>query len=186
MAKSEENPFAFDAKRQDPYNPYAAPQSVTEPSTESGPELADRMARFAGALVDGLTMIPVYVVVFMLAFRAGVDGGLVENEILNQFVMGIIGLVLGAVAYLVINGYLLAKRGQTVGKLVVGTRIVDSKTNQILPLGPLFLKRYLYIQLIALIPFVGGLIGLLDALLIFRENRRCLHDDFAGTKVIKV
>ena len=34
------------------------------------------------------------------------------------------------------------------------------------------------------LPLVGGFIGLIDALLIFREEKNCLHDDLAGTRVI--
>ena len=36
------------------------------------------------------------------------------------------------------------------------------------------------------IPFIGGIIGLVDALMIFGEEHRCLHDHIAGTKVISV
>jgi hypothetical protein len=42
------------------------------------------------------------------------------------------------------------------------------------------------IQVLSLIPVAGNSIPMIDALMIFRENRHCLHDDFAGTKVIKV
>jgi hypothetical protein len=39
-------------------------------------------------------------------------------------------------------------------------------------------------QAIAMIPYVGNVIALIDVLMIFRTSRKCLHDDIAGTKVI--
>ena len=37
---------------------------------------------------------------------------------------------------------------------------------------------------ISIIPVIGSLVGLIDALLIFRDNRRCLHDNIADTMVV--
>jgi uncharacterized RDD family membrane protein YckC len=34
------------------------------------------------------------------------------------------------------------------------------------------------------IPFIGKVIGLVDAVMIFGDQRRCLHDQLAGTKVV--
>ena len=84
------------------------------------------------------------------------------------------------------NGYLLAKRGQTIGKVIVGTRIVDVADGRVPKLVRSLGVRYGTIWLVSLIPFVGGLLSLLDALVIFRRDRRCLHDLSAGTKVVKV
>jgi uncharacterized RDD family membrane protein YckC len=36
------------------------------------------------------------------------------------------------------------------------------------------------------IPVVNFILPLLDALFIFREDRRCIHDLIAGTKVIQL
>ena len=97
-----------------------------------------------------------------------------------------IGIFLGSLWYLIVNGYLLSTKGQTVGKLVAGTRIVNAETNELVPLWPLFFKRWISIQLLAAIPVIGNFVALVDVLMIFRKNRKCLHDDLAGTKVIKV
>ena len=91
--------------------------------------------------------------------------------------------IIGWVVFLIINGYLLYKRGQTVGKALVGTKIVDLNGN-IPNFGKLLLLRYFVFGLIAQIPFIGGLFGLADVLFIFGEDRRCLHDYLAGTVVI--
>jgi hypothetical protein len=35
-----------------------------------------------------------------------------------------------------------------------------------------------------MIPGIGNLFSFADALLIFRSNRKCAHDEFAATKVV--
>ena len=39
-------------------------------------------------------------------------------------------------------------------------------------------------MLVAQIPYIGAFLILADVLCIFREDRRCLHDHLAGTRVI--
>ncbi len=51
-------------------------------------------------------------------------------------------------------------------------------------LGRLVFLRYGGPGLIGQIPFLGSLFSLLDALFIFSEERRCIHDHFADTKVV--
>ena len=46
--------------------------------------------------------------------------------------------------------------------------------------------RYFPLAVIAQIPFAGGIFSLIDCLFIFREDRRCIHDLIAGTKVVDV
>ena len=45
--------------------------------------------------------------------------------------------------------------------------------------------RYFANSVLALIPVVGWLYALLDVLMIFRESRKCLHDNIADTIVVK-
>ena len=44
--------------------------------------------------------------------------------------------------------------------------------------------RYVLVMLVQAIPMIGQLLGLIDALFIFRGDRRCVHDLIAGTKVV--
>ncbi|MEJ2647427.1 MAG: RDD family protein, partial [Sedimentisphaerales bacterium] len=74
-------------------------------------------------------------------------------------------------------------RGQTIGKALLSTKIVDLKGN-IPNFGKIILLRYFLFGLLAQIPFIGGLFNLADALFIFGPERRCMHDYFAGTVVI--
>ena len=50
----------------------------------------------------------------------------------------------------------------------------------------LVVKRYGFVTLISLIPFVGTILTWGDILIIFRKDRRCLHDLVAGTQVLSV
>ena len=87
--------------------------------------------------------------------------------------------------FLILNGYLLFKRGQTIGKVVVKTRIVDLNGN-IPSFGKLIVLRYLIFALVSsLIPIIGPFVGL-EVFLIFFKERRCLHDYIAGTRVVDV
>lgn len=184
MSSRGDNPFGHD-----PFNPYAAPESM-DPSKEVTGEdqLATLSARFAGAFLDGLIVAPVLLGFgfYYGASRAGQGLPPQPQNIQEELVLSGISIAIFIVWYLIVNGYLLATRGQTVGKLAAGTRIVDFRTGELVPLLPLFLKRNLVLQFIALIPMAGRLINLIGILLIFRSSRRCLHDEIAGTKVINV
>jgi uncharacterized RDD family membrane protein YckC len=83
-----------------------------------------------------------------------------------------------------INSYFWATRGQSIGKMALGIRIVHLDGQQA-TLGRIVGLRILPMQLIGWIPFIGGVMSLVDILFIFRANRRCLHDEIARTKVVR-
>lgn len=88
------------------------------------------------------------------------------------------------VAFVLIHGSWLAKYGQTVGKRAVGIRIVNVSDDRVPKLSTLLGRRYGLIWLASLIPVIGTLVSVVDDLLVFRNDRRCLHDLIAGTKVV--
>ena len=45
--------------------------------------------------------------------------------------------------------------------------------------------RYFASSLLDLVPVVGWIYALVDALLIFRDSRKCLHDNIADTIVVR-
>lgn len=91
--------------------------------------------------------------------------------------------ILGIGIFLAINGYFLAKQGQTIGKIAVKTRIVDLNGN-ICPFAKMFVLRYVVLWAIHTIPIIGNIVGLVDVLFIFGKEKRCIHDYIAGTKVV--
>ncbi len=156
---------------------------------ESGPyakrwfgmdDLASRWARLGAALIDVIIMmaisVPIGVVVGVVDFSDMDASPSVGDQLLSSLI--------SVALYLVVNGYLLAKNGQTVGKLALSIKIVRSNREKA-TFGRLLGLRYVPVWILTSIPMVGGLIGLLDILLIFREEKNCLHDDIADTRVVK-
>lgn len=182
---SSPNPFSDPNQYPSP-NPYASPAFVNDkfPLGASG-QLATRGNRFLGALIDGLIILPISFGAGLVLGIVMVAAGIEPTGIGFNIIAAVAGGVLGAGIFLAVHGYLLATRGQTVGKMIMKTQIV-SDSGELVPLGALILKRYVPLWIVASIPYVGGLICLGDALAIFRENRKCLHDEIAGTKVIQL
>ena len=148
-------------------------------------KLADRSKRFLGSLIDGLLMLIITIPILILTgiLRPALQG---KNPTAGQ---QFFSMLLGLAVFLILNGYLLAKKGQTIGKVVMKTRIVDTKGQRV-PLGYLLFLRYLFLNLFVFLmslvvsAMIASLIGGIDALFIFTEDKRCLHDYIAGTVVI--
>ena len=88
--------------------------------------------------------------------------------------------------FLLLQGKLLAKYGQTIGKLNFNIVIVDRVTREKLPFGKLYLKRYLVFDSFLLFGWLLGLIfRLIDFAFLFRKDRRTIRDLVANTVVIK-
>ena len=169
-------------------NPYASPIggiAEEKPEYTGRPPLATRGERFVASILDTVAFLIVCIPVlvgFYFFFPQFMDENLsAQNELIENIFFSLIGMLV----FLGLHGYLLARRGQTLGKVVFGLQI-RSDDDQLVPFSRLILKRYLIFWLIALIPVIGNLIVLADALAIFRGDRKCLHDDICGTKVIKI
>jgi uncharacterized RDD family membrane protein YckC len=166
------------------YNPYQPPvfdQGALPQPTASG-VLASRVERLGAAIFDGMLS---GVVLIPLQIALGVYDGVLHGR--PQGALAELGWSLGAfVLYLGLHGYLLATAGQTIGKRVVKIRIVNFAGGGTTPFSKILLSRLLPVQALALIPKVGLLVPLIDILLIFGKDLRCLHDRLAGTMVVKV
>lgn len=162
-------------------NPYQPPQTAPlEPQAGTRQTvLASRWARLAAALIDsviaGAASMALVLVVLGYDFKA-----IATMDLAGRLVLA----GLGVATFLVLHGYLLAKNGQTIGKLVLGIRIarLDGSVPEF---APLILKRYLPVWVLAQIPVIGGLLNLVNVLFIFRADKRCVHDLIAGTMVVK-
>ena len=166
-------------------NPYAATQadlSVQRAPDEA--ELAGRWRRLGASIIDGLLMTVVTMVPTLLFF--GGWGKYIEASQSGLSFMFTLGsIVFGFVAYLLINGYFLAKDSQSIGKKILGTKIVRTDGSQA-DFIRIVTRRLLPLYACGLIPKVGPFLGLVDALFIFRQSKKCLHDDIADTVVIRI
>lgn len=84
----------------------------------------------------------------------------------------------------ILNMLMLAMRGQTLGKWLVGVRIVRFQTGA----NPGFISavvlRHFIMAALGSIQYVGLGLLVFDIGCIFREDRRCLHDLIADTMVV--
>lgn len=160
-------------------NRYAPPKSEVQDGDGGGGNLASRGVRLGGAIIDGIIS---WVVMFPIMYYSGFWQSALAGQVDfgQQLMLAMVGLVL----FLLLNGYLLSKRGQTIGKALVGTRIVSVEGEEILPLLKVFGLRYLPMNVVAQVPYVGTLLAFINVLFIFRDDRRCIHDLIAGTKVV--
>jgi hypothetical protein len=69
--------------------------------------------------------------------------------------------------------------------MMTGLRIVDQDDGGNCGFLRTVVLRQFVPGLIAAVPLVGPLFALVDGLCIFGEQRRCLHDRIAGTKVVQ-
>jgi uncharacterized RDD family membrane protein YckC len=163
-------------------NPYAPPTAAVRDvasETVGGHVLAERGTRFFAALIDVVILVAV---MFLIGLVTPFS---VFDPARSGFVTTVaIPYILGMLIFLLVHGWLLATQGQTVGKKLLGIRIVRSDGSRG-SLGRVFGLRYALNGLIASVPIVGTIYGLVDALMIFRDSRRCLHDQLADTIVVK-
>jgi len=166
----------------DEANPYAAPTApIRERRRERGLPLASLGDRFLGAIVDSIFH---FAFLFVGGIFAGGYGVMLGEEDPSDGTLALLAIV-GAIGVpVLIQWGLLWSRSQTIGKIVMKTRIDLADGDG--PAGPGRTIGLRYIPLMIaqlLIPFIG----IIDAVVIFAGQRRqCLHDMVAGTVVRKV
>lgn len=172
-------------------NPYAAPAAVVEDAAaycadDLEARKASRGKRLGAAALDIfislIGLIPlVWGGVSALSSRSGTHDRLSSSSQIDGYLLGF-SVMLGT---LLINAVLLHRCGQTMGKRALNIAIARSDGGRV-GLTRVFLLRAMPISLISMVPFVGKLGWLVDVLMIFRDDRRCLHDLIADTIVVDV
>jgi uncharacterized RDD family membrane protein YckC len=148
-------------------------------------EAATRLSRLGAALLDGLVFAIPGIGLAILVPVALVGGKLAS-------MLAIFGLtLLVLLALLITQIVLLVKHGQTIGKKALGIRMITSD-GEIPSLWRVFFLRWLpfavvaaVVQMVLKVQGIGSIIHLMDVVFIFQPTRRCLHDLFADTHVIK-
>jgi uncharacterized RDD family membrane protein YckC len=179
------NPFADRAPQPkriiETENPYQAPAlAAADDHARSrqpfigriDPRLASRWKRFLGSFLDSFLIVVPFIGLTILA-----ETGAGED------VAVVIGLVASGIVLLV-DTVLISTRGQSLGKMLLGMQIV--RVDYDAPPGFVYgiLMRSWVPALIGSVPFVGSFFQLADALFIFGDEKQCLHDKIAGTKVL--
>jgi uncharacterized RDD family membrane protein YckC len=162
-----------------------SPDDALPPTTdaESG-QLASRSVRLGAALLDTLINGAIFIAVG--SYLAGsFDAAMAWSKTaspLQTFTANMAGFAV----YLLLHGYLLATRGETIGKRLCGIRIVRTDGK------PAGLWRILALRLFPItllsalpLPHLSSVFTWLDCLLIFRASHQCLHDQIADTVVVR-
>jgi uncharacterized RDD family membrane protein YckC len=182
-------------------NPYAAPladdgemfrsQHAGERGLSDGVRrypLASRWHRWAARFVDTFFGV---VCSFGAALAVGVAHGigivrgtpLFENEAQIQ-IASTVAMAIGSLPIAVLQWHLTALRGATIGKRLLGLRVVHAN-GQPVSWQRTVLLREVVPYVVGLIPGVNILL-FLDVLPIFSQERMCLHDMAVDTRVVQV
>lgn len=160
-------------------NIYKAPESQLTSASDEQSELASRISRLLASFIDGLTIA--VVTLPLMYFTGGFDGVSTGQQPPFLYSLGI-GIV-GMVVYFAINWNFLSSAGQTIGKKIMGIKVV-TLDGELPTMGNHFLKRYAVYFLPGQVPVAGQIFSIVNILFIFGPQRRCIHDFAAGTKVV--
>jgi len=168
-------------------NRYSPPKAeLAEPASLTGaPEYAGRGMRLLAVFLDGIIGCLVIFPVFFIFGSASLFGTSDSDpsEAIAHMKRIYADMALGYLVWAVIQGWSLHAFGGTLGKKILGLRIVRTDGSRA-GFVRLFFGRGAVAVVPACIPLLGGLYALVDSLTIFRESRQCLHDQIADTIVV--
>ncbi len=169
--------------------PDGEPPPLEPAAAGADPTLAHPGMRLLAALIDGfvesLCWLPTSQAVIK-SLGGLISAGQVSPQDLVEVLSNSMARSIPYLAGLIlVQATLLSLRGQTIGKIFTGLRIVRAKNGA--PAGFLhaFLLRGFLPRCLRHVPIIGLLFWFVDNCFIFRTDRRCIHDLMAGTKVIK-
>ena len=156
--------------------------------------LASRGDRFLAQLLDNVIglacILPGALMIAFAAVRAGFNykfgDGIEGLAAVAGIGAGVTVLGIAALTLFFVQLWMLVTRGQTIGKRVLGVRIVTVDDGSNPGFIKIFLLRLILPALLGAVPYLGMFFTLTDYFFIFRDDRRCIHDILAGTKVVKV
>jgi uncharacterized RDD family membrane protein YckC len=164
-------------------NPYAPPRAAVSDIADpaAGLELAGRGTRLVATILDSIIfMVAVYVPLFVFGGDATVTP---DGEVDWGPMIGSAGGVVACIGLLVWAWFtykFVKENGQSIAKKMLGIKVVRSDGSAV-SVGRIFWLRNVVNGVLSIIP----LYGLIDALLIFGETRKCIHDKIADTSVVK-
>ena len=177
--------------------PASAPTAGTAAAVELTP--ADRLTRFLAMLIDSaigvLCALPGALVLGSAFFQIVIDASRgLEPDFTDiepgRLLLGMALIGLGTFSLLLVQIIMVSMRGQTIGKRLLGIRIVRNLDGSNPGFARAWLLRSLVVGLIGtlaalILPMLGNVFSIVNYAFIFRADRRCLHDLIADTKVVK-
>jgi len=140
-------------------------------------KLATVQERFLAKLIDwALQAFPLITLFSSIELIS--DGG---NTRMHFIMPAIASITLLCVVFILMQWTLIAAKGQSIGKIIMRIKIVEEHGKKVPSAWNVLFLRTLINSLI----LGNGIYFLLDALMILKKERRCIHDFIAGTIVIK-
>jgi uncharacterized RDD family membrane protein YckC len=142
--------------------------------------------------IPGGILIGTEAVKIVIAMSQGKEPDFEQLDV-RKLILGGSILFVSMLALLVVQVWMLHTRGQSIGKRMVGIRVVRQDGS-----APGIVYAWVLRELVifgigfmaGVIPFLGIILRpafhLVDWCMIFSDDQRCLHDRIAGTKVVKV
>lgn len=175
-------------------NPFAPPRAPVQDHFDAPGEMvtATRLSRFLAVLIDGSPVLAVAIVGVILAavtipsaFSGHFDPRNASFAVFGTFCAL---AFIATIGWAVWNIVLVYKYGQTIGKKVMGIRVVRMDGSRV-TFARFFFLRWLAVAVTtwiatAIAHALGNLVSLVDALMIFGAAHRCLHDYVADTQVV--
>jgi len=186
------------------YQPYPTQARPGAPAVRD-PALADWWQRLVARIIDGLVLTVLISPLWFAAFlpvwhrlqtlaRESPNLSPAAQQAFNASVNRAVGSMLVSLLLVVLAAALISFGydwlqhglwGQTLGKRVMGTKVVTAEGRGRISGGAACGRSAVY-ALIPLIPTVGSIFGLLNQLwLLWDPQRQCLHDKAAHTVVVK-
>lgn len=149
--------------------------------------------RLGGYLIDVVIFIPVLVVLY-IAFRhthaLEVHLMVRRNGGHTRRSLSLLSPVITAVAFVVYATILCGgARGQTVGMMAVGVRVVRDEAHDVLGYGRAFWRAFVeqFLRILGTVTLILGVLWLLDMLFpLWDSKKQTLHDKIVKTVVISV
>lgn len=150
---------------------------------------ASRRERFFGYLADKVAIFVGFTLMYYLMRVSGIDANFGGDSLRSSLLM--FGVCISS--FLLINTWFLIESQQTLGKVLYKTKIISVKRGKISFFRIFFCRELLFWgpwSFGKFCPdFVVGLYYLMlffNAIFIFREDRRCLHDWACGSRVGRI
>jgi uncharacterized RDD family membrane protein YckC len=141
----------------------------------SGPVLAEWWQRLVARFIDGLLLGCVTSLTGLAQIKRVDTGNGLEWKVQGGGFL--LTIVIGTLYYGLMHGL----RGQTLGKMALGLKVVKKGTAEKIEMGPAFIRAIVE-QLLA----ATCILGLLDGLWpLWDKDRQAIHDKVATSQVIK-
>ncbi|MEV6980137.1 RDD family protein [Sphaerisporangium sp. NPDC051017] len=163
--------------------------------------LAEWWQRLVARIIDAVILaIPTFILTAVIAaifvtspsFDAS-TGTIIEGG--GAFIAGLLGAIIIGLAYVAYEFLMLRQRGQTIGKIAMGIKVVPVGGSVQSPLATdvvgkraLVLYGPRFLQWIPFLGWIAGLFALVNLLWLFWDKplQQTLHDKVANTVVVKV